>query len=140
MLQMVLDTGPAQGLVRQQSDSLWTALCVIGLVGMVIRELTAKHPIVDLRVLKDRTFAAGTLLMTMLGFVLYASLMLLPIYLQTLLGLSGVPIRTGAVAARYRRAADDPDQRPAHQSHGPAQAAARSESSPAGTPCSASRT
>jgi DHA2 family multidrug resistance protein len=55
-------------------------------VGLVIRELTAKHPIVDLRVLKDRTFAAGTFLMTMLGFVLYASLMLLPIYLQTLLG------------------------------------------------------
>jgi DHA2 family multidrug resistance protein len=53
---------------------------------MVIRELTAKHPIVDLRVLKDRTFAAGTLVMTMLGFVLYGSLMLLPIFLQTLLG------------------------------------------------------
>ena len=53
---------------------------------MVVRELTAKHPIVDLRVLKDRTFAAGVFLMTMLGFVLYASLMLLPIFLQTLLG------------------------------------------------------
>ena len=46
----------------------------------------AEHPIVDLRVLKDRTFATGTFLMTMLGFVLYASLMLLPIFLQTLLG------------------------------------------------------
>jgi len=53
---------------------------------MVIRELKARHPIVDLRVLKDVTFSAGTFLMTMLGFVLYASLMLLPIFLQTLLG------------------------------------------------------
>ncbi len=52
----------------------------------MVRELTAEHPIVDLRVLKDRTFAAGTTIMTMLGFVLYASLMLLPIFLQTLLG------------------------------------------------------
>ena len=53
---------------------------------MVIREMKASHPIVDLRVLKDRTFSAGVFLMTMLGFVLYASLVLLPIFLQTLLG------------------------------------------------------
>jgi DHA2 family multidrug resistance protein len=83
---MVLDTGQRKDWFGSTQIRLWTALCVIGLVGMVIRELTAKHPIVDLRVLKDRTFAAGTLVMTMLGFVLYASLMLLPIYLQTLLG------------------------------------------------------
>ena len=124
LLQMVLDTGQRKDWFGSNQIRLWTALCVIGLVGMVVRELTAKHPIVDLRVLKDCTFAAGTLVMTMLGFVLYASLMLLPIYLQTLLGLSGDAIGTGAVAARYRRAADDPDQRPAYQSHGPAQAAA----------------
>jgi MFS transporter, DHA2 family, multidrug resistance protein len=85
MLQMVLDTGQRKDWFGSNQIRLWAALCVIGLVGMVVRELTAKHPIVDLRVLKDRTFAAGTFLMTMLGFVLYGSLMLLPIYLQTLL-------------------------------------------------------
>jgi MFS transporter, DHA2 family, multidrug resistance protein len=41
---------------------------------------------VDLRVLKNRSFAAGTFLMGMLGFVLYSSLVLLPLYLQTLMG------------------------------------------------------
>ncbi len=86
MLQMVLDTGQRKDWFGSNQIRLWTSLCAIGLVGLVIRELTAKHPIVDLRALKDRTFAAGTFLMTMLGFVLYASLMLLPIYLQTLLG------------------------------------------------------
>jgi DHA2 family multidrug resistance protein len=85
MLQMVLDQGQRKDWFGSNQIRLWTALCVIGLLGMLIRELTAQHPIVDLRVLKDRTFSAGTLLMTMLGFVLYASLMLLPIYLQTLL-------------------------------------------------------
>ncbi len=85
MLQIVLDKGQEKDWFGSNQIRLGTLLCVIGLVGMVIRELTAEHPIVDLRVLKDRTFAAGTLLMTMLGFVLYASLMLLPIYLQTLL-------------------------------------------------------
>jgi DHA2 family multidrug resistance protein len=85
MLQMVLDTGQRKDWFGSNQIRLWTSLCIIGLAGMVIRELTTKHPIVDLRVLKDRTFSAGTLLMTMLGFVLYASLMLLPIFLQTLL-------------------------------------------------------
>jgi MFS transporter, DHA2 family, multidrug resistance protein len=85
MLQMVLDTGQRKDWFGSTQIKLWTALCVTGLVGMIIRELMARHPVVDLRVLKDRTFAVGTLLMTMLGFVLYGSLMLLPIYLQTLL-------------------------------------------------------
>ncbi len=86
MLQVVLDTGQRKDWFGSNQIRLWTALCVFGLVAMVIRELTAKHPIVDLRVLKDRTFSAGVLLMTMLGFVLNGALMLLPIYLQTLLG------------------------------------------------------
>jgi MFS transporter, DHA2 family, multidrug resistance protein len=85
MLQMVLDTGQRKDWFGSNQIRLWAALCVVGLAGMVIRELVTAHPIVDLRVLKDRTFSAGTFLMTMLGFVLYASLMLLPIYLQTLL-------------------------------------------------------
>ncbi|HEY4961798.1 MAG TPA: DHA2 family efflux MFS transporter permease subunit [Terriglobales bacterium] len=86
MLQVVLDTGQRKDWFSSPQIRLWAALCVFGLVALVVRELMAEHPIVDLRVLKDRTFAAGTFLMTMLGFVLYASLLLLPIFLQTLLG------------------------------------------------------
>jgi len=84
-LQIVLDTGQKYDWFGSTSIRIYTVLCVIGLVGMVIRELTAEHPIVDLRALKNRTFAAGVFLMTVIGFVLYGSLMLLPIYLQTLL-------------------------------------------------------
>jgi DHA2 family multidrug resistance protein len=86
MLQVVLDAGQRKDWFGSPQIRLWTFLCVVGLVGMVIRELTTQHPVVDLRVLKDRTYSAGVFIMTMLGFVLYASLMLLPIFLQTLLG------------------------------------------------------
>jgi MFS transporter, DHA2 family, multidrug resistance protein len=86
MLQVVLDTGQRKDWFGSPQIRIFTALCIFGLVALVIRELKAEHPIVDLRVLKDRTFSTGTTLMTMLGFVLYASLMLLPIFLQTLLG------------------------------------------------------
>ena len=125
MLQMVLDTGQRKDWFGSNQIRLWTALCVIGLVGMVIRELTAKHPIVDLRVLKDRTFAAGTLLMTMLGFVLYALADAAADLPADAAELSGVSGGTGAVAARHRRAADDAHHRAAHQSHRSAQAAGR---------------
>ena len=84
-LQVVLDTGQRKDWFGSTQIRVFAALCVFGLVALVVRELTTAHPIVDLRVLKDRTFTAGVTIMTMLGFVLYASLMLLPIFLQTLL-------------------------------------------------------
>ena len=56
------------------------------LVALVVHELTTEHPIVDLRVFKERSYAVGVFLMTVVGFVLYGSLVLLPIMLQTLLG------------------------------------------------------
>jgi len=84
-LQMVLDTGQKNDWFGATSIRIYTTLCVLGLAGMIVRELTADHPIVDLRALKNRTFAAGVFLMTVVGFVLYGSLLLLPIYLQTLL-------------------------------------------------------
>ena len=53
---------------------------------MVVWELRQKEPVVDFRLLKDRTFAISTASMFVLGFVLYGSTRLLPLFLQTLLG------------------------------------------------------
>jgi DHA2 family multidrug resistance protein len=46
----------------------------------------AREPVIDLRVFRLRSYSTGVFLMTSLGFVLYGSLVLLPIMLQTLLG------------------------------------------------------
>ena len=85
-LQIVLDTGERKDWFASNYIRLYATLCVIGLVGMVIRELKTRDPVVDLRALKNRSFATGVFLISMLGFVLYGSLVLLPIFLQTLLG------------------------------------------------------
>ena len=85
-LQVILDTGQRKDWFSSSYIRTFTALCVFGLVALIIRELTAKQPVVDLRVLKNRSFSSGVLLISMLGFVLYASLVLLPLYLQTLMG------------------------------------------------------
>jgi len=85
-LQVILDTGQRKDWFSSQYIRTFTALCIFGLVALIVRELMTDHPVVDLRVLKNRSFSSGVFLIGMLGFVLYASLVLLPLYLQTLMG------------------------------------------------------
>jgi MFS transporter, DHA2 family, multidrug resistance protein len=85
-LQVLLDTGQRKDWFSSEYIRTFTALCIFGLVALVVRELMTDHPVVDLRVLKNRSFSSGVFLIGMLGFVLYASLVLLPLYLQTLMG------------------------------------------------------
>jgi MFS transporter, DHA2 family, multidrug resistance protein len=86
MLQVVLDTGQRKDWFASHEIRFYGVLCVTGLVLFIIRELKTPHPVVDLCALGDRSFSVGVFLVGMLGFVLYASLVLLPIYVQTLLG------------------------------------------------------
>lgn len=85
-LQIVLDKGQEEDWFSSHWIAGLGAVALAALAAFVIYELLIKHPVVDLRVFKLRTYATGVFLMTLLGFVLYGSLVLLPILLQTLLG------------------------------------------------------
>src|ERR1043165_1842423 len=85
-LQILLDLGQQRDWFESSFIQLLAALAVVGLAIFIWRELHTDHPVVDLRVFKERTYSTGVFLMTVLGFVLYGSLVLLPIMLQTLLG------------------------------------------------------
>jgi DHA2 family multidrug resistance protein len=85
-LQIVLDRGQEDDWFGSRRILLMTIVAAVGLVAFLLREIYARNPVVHLRVFKERTYAAGVFLMTVLGFVLYGSLLLLPIFLQTLLG------------------------------------------------------
>src|SRR5207237_5088719 len=61
-----------------------------GLAFFVFREFAAGNPVMELRIFKNRTYATGVFLMTVLGFVLYGSTVLLPLWLQTLMGYSAL--------------------------------------------------
>jgi MFS transporter, DHA2 family, multidrug resistance protein len=84
-LQVVLDTGQRKDWFSSNSIRFFATTCVIGLIAFVWREMKTAHPVVDLRALKERSFSTGVFIISLLGFVLYASLVLLPIYVQTLL-------------------------------------------------------
>ena len=85
-LQIMLDKGQQDDWFGSHFIVTLAILAGVGLTAFVIRELLARDPIVHLRVFKNRTYSTGVMLMTMLGFVLYGSLVLLPLFLQTLLG------------------------------------------------------
>jgi len=85
-LQIMLDKGEQEDWFGSPMIVTLTVLTVIFFIGFLVRELTAEHPVVDLSVFKKRTYATGVFLMTIVGFVLYGSLVLLPVWIQTLLG------------------------------------------------------
>jgi DHA2 family multidrug resistance protein len=58
----------------------------VGLTAFVIRECFVAQPLVRFRLLRYRTFTAGNMLAWMHGFVFYGTLVLLPLFMQTLLG------------------------------------------------------
>ncbi|MGO9589906.1 MAG: DHA2 family efflux MFS transporter permease subunit [Candidatus Acidiferrales bacterium] len=86
LLQVVLDKGERDDWFGSPFIVWATVVTVCALVALVIWELITDHPVVDLRLFKDRNFAISTFMMYVLGFVLYSTTVLLPILLQTLMG------------------------------------------------------
>src|SRR3954464_837779 len=85
-LQVMLDKGQEEDWFSSHFIVALAVLAVIGLGGLIIRELKATDPVIDLSVFKYRSYAVGTFLMTIVGFVLYGSTVLLPLLMQELLG------------------------------------------------------
>jgi len=85
-LQIALDLGQEHDWFESPFILALIVIAGFGVVAFLVREWMTAEPVVDLRVFKQRTYATGVFLMTTLGFVLYGSLVLLPIMLQTLLG------------------------------------------------------
>lgn len=89
-MQIMLDQGEQEDWFDSPAIGVLAIVGGVALIGFVVRELRAKHPVVDLTVFKDATYSMGLLLTTVLGFVLYGSLVLLPVMLQTLMGYPSV--------------------------------------------------
>jgi MFS transporter, DHA2 family, multidrug resistance protein len=87
-MQIILDKGQRDDWLSSNFIRVFVVMMLVGLVAGIIWEWREKHPVVDLRMLKDRNFAIATLAMFFLGFVLYSSTVLIPQLLQQLLGYS----------------------------------------------------
>jgi len=85
-LQVALDKGQREDWFQSRFMVTLSVIAAACLVSVIFWEWRQKDPIVDLHLFRDRTFAASNLLMFMLGFSLLASTVLLPLFMQTLLG------------------------------------------------------
>ena len=96
-LQFVLDKGQEDDWFSSRLILLLAVVAVVAIVWLIIHEWRSDDPVVDLHVFRERSYAVGVLLMTVVGFVLYGSLVLLPVMLQTLLGYP--PMQAGIAMA-----------------------------------------
>ncbi len=89
-LQIMLDKGQEDDWFASHFIVILATLAVGGLVFFVVRELITRDPVVHLKIFKVGTYSTGVFLMTVLGFVLYGSTVLIPLWLQTLMGYSAL--------------------------------------------------
>ena len=85
-LQVVLDKGEREDWFESDFIVTLTVIAAVALTAFILVELRVAHPVVNLRVFKDSTFAAGNVIMFMGYFCLLGSIVLLPLYLQNLMG------------------------------------------------------
>jgi len=85
-LQVVLDKGQQDDWFSSPLIVIFTMLTIICLVGTVVWEWVHPNPIVNIRLFKNPNFGASFTLMFTLGAVLYGSTVLIPQFVQTLMG------------------------------------------------------
>ena len=102
-LQVLLERGESKDWFQSREIIVESIIATIGVVGFIWHELRTDHPVVNLRVLRNRQLTAGVVFGALLGFALYASVFALPVFLQNLLGYSawdtGKVILPGAIAS-----------------------------------------
>ncbi len=85
-LQYILERGQDEDWFASSTITLFTVVSFLGFFFFIWRELVYRSPIVDLRVLKNGNLRIGTALTFLLGFGLYGSTFIIPLYTQSTLG------------------------------------------------------
>jgi MFS transporter, DHA2 family, multidrug resistance protein len=85
-LQIVLDKGQEDDWFGSSFISTLSIVSAICLVALVIWELYTKEPIIDVRLFKNLNFATSSLMMFMVGAASFSTTVLMPQFLQSLMG------------------------------------------------------
>jgi MFS transporter, DHA2 family, multidrug resistance protein len=101
-LQFVLEQGERDDWFQSQAILLLTVISAVALVTFVMKTLRDKHPIVDLTVFRFRSFSVGSFLGIIMGFGLFGTALILPLFFQTTLGFTafdtGMALMPGALS------------------------------------------
>jgi DHA2 family multidrug resistance protein len=87
-LEVVLDKGQEKDWFNSSFVIGFSIVALVSLVSLVLWELHTDHPVIDVRLFKNRTFAMANGMMFTLGLALFGTTVLLPQFTQVLLGYS----------------------------------------------------
>lgn len=100
-LQILLDKGQEDDWFGSRFITTLVVISAVCLISLVIWEWYAKAPIIDVKMFRNFNFASASLMLFMLGVLLFSSLVLMPQFLQTLLGytsqLAGLALSAGGL-------------------------------------------
>src|SRR5215468_1387298 len=100
-LQILLDKGQEDDWLGSRFITSLIIISSVCLISLVVWEWFEKAPIIDVRMFKNFNFASASLMLFMLGILLFSSLVLMPQFLQTLLGytsqLAGLALSAGGL-------------------------------------------
>ncbi|MES2808337.1 MAG: DHA2 family efflux MFS transporter permease subunit [Bacteroidota bacterium] len=85
-LQTVLEKGESEDWFSKTYILVLTVTAVLGILFFIWREMSTDHPIVNFSILRHRSFAVGMFTSFVLGFGLYGSMFVFPVFCQNLLG------------------------------------------------------
>jgi DHA2 family multidrug resistance protein len=91
---IVLEEGRREDWFDSSMIVSLVAVAVVAGILLLWRELACKHPVIDLRVFKNRNFAVGAFYIFVFGAGLFVPLYLLPLFLSRILGLNTFQIGT----------------------------------------------
>jgi MFS transporter, DHA2 family, multidrug resistance protein len=100
-LQILLDKGQEDDWFGSRFITTLAVVATVCLISLVIWEWFQKAPIIDVKMFKNFNFASSNLMLFMLGLMLFSSLVMMPQFLQTLLGytseLAGLALSAGGL-------------------------------------------
>jgi len=85
-IQIMLDKGERLDWFNSETINVLMGVGAAGVILFIIQELRTAEPVVDLRVLNNRTFAVGTVFTTIVMFAMYGTYVLIPLYCQQITG------------------------------------------------------
>lgn len=85
-LQVLLDKGQQEDWFASPAMTTLAVVAAVCLTALVFWELRHPNPVVDLRIFADRNFATGNVVMFFGFFAFFGAIVLLPMYLQQLMG------------------------------------------------------
>ena len=89
-IQVVLEKGESEDWFHTTYIAVLAAAAFVFLISFIWRELNIEYPVVNFSIMRHRSFAIGMFTSFMLGFAMYVSVFVFPVFCQNILGFSAL--------------------------------------------------